>query len=119
MTHNYEHEHDPLCRSHYRRLIPAGRCTDCELIGRTRRHTLRSALVELGYMTERAGWISSPDGSHLIHASDALDVITRLLDELPDTSQNEQHPLGLPPPAPHNLAQPGSGYDPTATHNRP
>lgn len=28
--------HDPLCRSHYRRLIPTDRCADCDLIRRVR-----------------------------------------------------------------------------------
>lgn len=80
---NHEHEHDPLCRSHYRRHIPAHACTDCELILRTRRDTLRGALVELEDAGERHGWTTSPDGYQLMHTSDATDTIRRLLQELP------------------------------------
>ena len=80
---NHEHEHDTLCRSHYRRLIPASSCTDCELILRTRRDTLRGALVELEDAGRQHGFITSPEAHHLIHVCDATDTITRLLEELP------------------------------------
>lgn len=79
----HETEHDTLCRSHYRRLIPASSCSDCEVIWRTRRHTLRRALLQLEDAGERHGWVSSPEGFHLMHVADATDVLRDLLEELP------------------------------------
>jgi len=75
--------HDPLCRGHYQRITDPLHCTDCDLILRTRRDTLRGALVELEDAGERHGWTTSPDGYQLMHTSDATDTIRRLLQELP------------------------------------
>lgn len=57
-----EFDHDPLCRTHYRRSLPVRYCSDCDLIARVREQERRTRP-----RWDRPSDLSDPQMGEMIH----------------------------------------------------